>query len=79
MSRHGNCFDNTAMKSFFSSLKEDKARGKIYNTRDELEAAVFDCIKVFYNRVRRHGYLNCLSPVYFEQQQNRTLKKCPHY
>jgi transposase InsO family protein len=29
----------------------------------------FDYIKVFYNRVRRHSYLNYLSPVQFEQQQ----------
>ena len=44
-------------------------RGKIYNTRVELKAEIFDYIEVFYNRVRRHGYLNYLSPFQFEQQQ----------
>jgi putative transposase len=69
MSRRGNCYDNAAMESFFSSLKKEKTRGKVYNTREELKAEIFDYIEVFYNRVRRHSYLNYLSPVQFEQQQ----------
>jgi putative transposase len=71
MSRRGNCYDNAAMESFFSSLKKEKTRGKVYNTREELKAEIFDYIEVFYNRVRRHSYLNYLSPVQFEQQQIR--------
>jgi transposase InsO family protein len=35
----------------------------------ELKAEIFDYIEVFYNKVRRHSYLNYLSPVEFEQQQ----------
>ena len=69
MSRRGNCYDNAAMESFFSSLKKEKTRGKIYSTREALKAEIFDYIEVFYNRVRRHSYLNYLSPVQFEQQQ----------
>ena len=68
MSRRGNCYDNAAIESFFSSLKKEKTRGKIYNTREELKTEIFDYIEVFYNRVRRHSYLNYLSPVQFEQQ-----------
>ena len=72
MSRRGNCYDNAAMESFFSSLKKEKPRGKIYNTREELQAEIFDYIEVFYaqkevllgdNRVRRHSYVNYLSPI----------------
>ena len=69
MSRRGNCYDNAAMESFFSSLKKEKTRGKNYNTREELKTEIFDYIEVFYNKVRRHSYLNYLSPVQFEQQQ----------
>ena len=69
MSRRGNCYDNAAMESFFSSLKKEKTRAKVYNTREELKAEIFDYIEVFYNRVRRHSYLNYLSPIQFEQQQ----------
>ena len=50
-------------------LGKDKTRGKIYSTREALKAEIFDYIEVFYNRVRRHRYLNYLSPVQFEQQQ----------
>ena len=69
MSRRGNCHDNAAMESFFSSLKKEKARGKTYNTREELKAEVYDYIEVFYNKVRRHSYLNYSSPVQIEQQR----------
>ena len=65
MSRRGNCYDNAAVKSFFSSLKKEKTRGRTYNTREELKAEIFDYIEVFYNKVRRHSYLNYLSPVQF--------------
>ena len=57
------------MESFFSSLKQERIRRKIYNTREELKAEIFDCIEVFYNRIRRHSYLSYLSPIQFEQQQ----------
>ena len=57
------------MESFFSSLKKEKIRQHIYNTREEIKAEIFDYIEVFYNRTRRISYLNYLSPVQFEQQQ----------
>jgi putative transposase len=57
ISRRGNSFDNVVMKSFLSSLKKEKTRGKIYNTREGLKAEIFDYIEVFYNRKRRHSHL----------------------
>ena len=69
MSRRDNCHDNAAMEFFFSSLKKEKTRAQTYNTREELKTEIFDYIEVFYNRTRRHSYLNYLSPVQFEQQQ----------
>ncbi len=35
MSRSGNVWDNAAMESFFSSLKTERIRGKVYRTRNE--------------------------------------------
>jgi hypothetical protein len=35
MSRSGNCWDNAAMESFFSSLKTERVARKVYRTRDE--------------------------------------------
>jgi putative transposase len=67
MSRRGNCFDNAVAESFFSSLKKERIRRRIYRTREEARADVFDYIEVFYNRVRRHSHLGQVSPYDFEQ------------
>ena len=42
MSRRGNCWDNAAMESFFSTLKTERLGRRQYRTRDELRADVFD-------------------------------------
>lgn len=39
----------------------------IYRSREEARADVFDYIKVFYNRVRRHSHLGQMSSHDFEQ------------
>ena len=70
MSRRGNCHDNAVAESFFQLLKRERIKRKIYPTRDEARADVFDYIELFYNTRRRHGYNNGLSPVQYEQQQS---------
>jgi putative transposase len=67
MSRRGDCWDNAAMESFFSTLKTERASRTIYRTRDEARADVFDYIERFYNPRRRHSTLQYLSPVRFEE------------
>jgi putative transposase len=47
MSRSRNVWDNTAMESFFSSLKTERIRRKVYRTRDAASADVFDYIERF--------------------------------
>ena len=49
MSRSANCWDNAAMESFFSTLKTERTNRKVYRTRDEARADVFDYIERFYN------------------------------
>lgn len=71
MSARGSCYDNAAVESFFSSLKRERVRRRTYRTREEAKADVFDYIECFYNRRRRHAYLDYVSPVAFE---NRTMK-----
>jgi len=66
MSRRGNCWDNAAMESFFSTLKTERLNRRQYRTRDELRADVFDYIERFYNPRRRHSTLGYVSPVQFE-------------
>jgi putative transposase len=67
MSRRGNCWDNAVAESFFSSLKKERIRKRIYKTRDLARADVFDYIEAFYNRTRRHSHLGGVSPEAFER------------
>ena len=67
MSRRVSCFDNAVTESFFSSLKKERVRRKIYPTREDGRADVFDYIEVFYNRSRRQCHIGDVSPVAFEQ------------
>ena len=68
LSRSGNVWDNAAMESFFSSLKTERTARKIYRSRDQARADVFDYIERFYNPRRRHSTLGYVSPVAFEEQ-----------
>lgn len=68
MSRSGNVWDNSAMESFFSTLKTERIARKVYRTRDQAKAEVFDYIERFYNPKRRHSTLGYLSPIDFEKQ-----------
>jgi putative transposase len=67
MSRRGNCWDNAVAESFFSSLKKERIRKRVYKTRDLARADIFDYIEVFYNRTRRHSHIGGISPEAFEQ------------
>lgn len=73
MSRRGNCWDNAVAESFFSSLKVERVRGRIYPTRDEARADLFDYIELFYNPKRRHSYVGGVSPEAFERASNHDL------
>lgn len=68
MSRAGNVWDNSAMESFFSSLKTERLARRTFRTRDEIRAEVFDYVERFYNPIRRHSTLGYLSPIDFEKK-----------
>lgn len=70
MSRPGNCYDNAAMESFWSSLKRELVHHCQFSTRAQAKAAIFEWIEIFYNRDRLHSALGFQSPVDFEQQLN---------
>ena len=65
MSRVGNCYDNAAMESFFSTLKTECATRQ-FATRAQARNAIFEYIEGWYNRQRLHSSLVYLSPVEFE-------------
>ena len=66
MSRRGNCWDNAVAESFFSSLKKERIKKRIYKSRDIANAEIYDYIEMFYNRTRRHSHLSGVSPEAFE-------------
>lgn len=70
MSRKGNCYDNAAMESFWSTLKNELIHRHQFATRAEASRAIFEFVEVFYNRQRLHSALNFLSPVDFENKNN---------
>ena len=76
MSRRGNCHDNAVAESFFSLLKKDRIRRRIYTTRSEARSDIFNYIEMFYNPQRRHGANNMLSPLEFEKQYYREAGNC---
>ena len=70
MSRKGNCYDNAAMESFWSTLKLELAYRTEFASRTQARHQIFDYIESFYNRQRSHSALNYRSPVDFELQNN---------
>ena len=68
MSGTGNCYDNSAVESFFKSLKAELVRRRNWQTRREVEIALFEYINDFYNPRRKHSALGWKSPVAFEQK-----------
>lgn len=73
MNRRGNCWDNAVAESFFSSLKSERVKKRIYQTRAEAKSEIFDYIEVFYNRARHHKRLDQLSAYEFERQRQTAL------
>lgn len=66
MSRRGNCWDNAVAESFFSSLKKERIKKRIYADREIATLDLAEYIDHFYNAVRRHSYLGGVSPDEFE-------------
>ncbi len=66
MSRRGNCWDNAPAESFFSTLKTELVRDRVFPSRARARTEVFEYIEVFYNRTRRHSSLGQISPMNFE-------------
>ena len=54
--------------SMTAQLKTERIERKIYRTRNEARADVFDYIERFYNSIRRHSTIGYVSPVEFERK-----------
>lgn len=70
MSRKGNCYDNAAMESFWSTLKREALEESQSWPKDRVRRELFEYIEAVYNRSRLHSSLDYQSPVEFEQQKH---------
>lgn len=69
MSRKGECLDNAVAESFFGrTLKNELVYNEDYKSRIQARQSIFEYIEVFYNRQRRHAFLNYMTPVEYEEQ-----------
>lgn len=66
MSRRGECHDNAAAESWFSTFKFEQ--GEKFTSYAEAKEKSFDYIEVFYNQRRRHSFNGYLSPAEAERR-----------
>lgn len=67
-SRPGTPPDNAVAESFFETLKRESMEGRSYGTGDEAKRGIFKYIEPYYDRVRMHSSLVCMSPAEYERQ-----------
>lgn len=68
----GDCYDNSMMESFWSSMQIELLNRKKWRTRLDLTNAIFDYIEIFYNRTRRHSQLAYATPIEYELRFTQT-------
>jgi len=68
------------VESFWSTMQRELLDQRIWQTPEELGAAIFEWIEAWYNPRRGHTSIGMLSPVYYEHawQQSRTTAGASH-
>ena len=62
-------------ESFFQLLKRERIKKRVYTTREQARADIFNYIEMLYKVKRKHGSNNLLSPVNFEDQYRKQLER----
>jgi transposase InsO family protein len=73
MSRRGNCLDNAAMESWFSTFKSEL--GEHFESYAAAKEQTFDYIEVYYNQHRRHSTLGYKTPAEFERVEKGSAEE----
>lgn len=74
MSRKGDCWDNAVAESFWATIKRELTDEVEWQSKDELEAALFEYIEVYYNRKRLHSSLDYATPEEYDSSYQVTTK-----
>ena len=75
MSRRGNCHDNAAMESWFSTFKFEL--GETFESIRRGKEQAFDYIEVFYNQHRRHSSIGYVAPAEHERRYRDEQARTP--
>jgi putative transposase len=67
MSRKGNCWDNAVAECFFKILKSELIYQIPNLPYGQARIEIFEFIEIWYNKKRKHSYLNYLTPEQFEK------------
>jgi len=67
----GDALDNAVAESFFSTLQTELLDTRSWESKEELQTAIFEYIEAFYNRRRRHSSLEYMTPMEFERKHER--------
>ena len=71
MSAKGNCYDNAAMESFWSTLKTEAFPDSgVFESKEAARQAIFEYIEGYYHTQRMHSSLNYLTPLAAEIATN---------
>lgn len=74
MSRKGNCWDNAVAESFWATIKRELINDIKWESKEELEAALFEYIEIYYNRKRVHSSLDYMTPQEYDDSYQETAE-----
>jgi putative transposase len=70
MSRKGNCWDNAVAENFFKIIKSELIYQLPVLNSGQTQIEIFEFIEIWYNKKRKHSYLNYLTPEQFGEKTN---------
>lgn len=68
MSRKGNCWDNAVAENFFKIIKSELIYQLPVLNSGQTQIEIFEFIEIWYNKKRKHSYLNYLTPEKFGEK-----------
>lgn len=68
----GDCYDNAMCESFFATLESEVIDRRRFRTRTQARHAIFIYIEGWYNLRRLHSSIGYMSPVEFEERNDRS-------
>lgn len=72
MSRKGNCWDNAVAENFFKIIKSELIYQIPILDSTQTQVEIFEFIEIWYNKKRKHSYLNYLTPEQFGEKPKTT-------